>query len=265
MVLQHSDVNCPDISSRFHCSHLIKIPAIVSSASDYLLQTHNQDGNSTVQIILVVKGKHSDGLLLNNVSLSNHTRDMINVTLYAIYGEFHLYKLQLLASSGRITHHDSGVQFLITTSGSASVHVVDYGDFKHYMSATTGNLSNIGYTDNMQNAEREVTESNSFESNEMLPTHMSETHNQDKYISDKNDNLLDNSLVNDIFHFNDKVAQPRPNAIFPGIKPSGEPFIVKEDKTRDEINFHETESHNMWNDSSGTKAKLDKTVIGVIV
>ncbi|KAK2144116.1 hypothetical protein LSH36_784g01037 [Paralvinella palmiformis] len=283
MVLQYVDDDCAMTSNRLEescsTSNILMLPSVKTASHRYVLRPLIRDEGAPVEVNMMVK--QGDDIRLNNETLSSAHKNVFNMTLYGISGDFNLYKLHLLASSGTMERNSD--RFLLVTSTSAFIHTPTQGNLPP---AKQPDLSPDNGTDSEQTgipyqerpvqlvsspvaearAHLSLDTASSLANTSDATTEKSATsaypphrdHPQIQKIYNKN-------RLNDIYKPLKINLGPHYRRLPSPLQPTGVPFVVKSAKARKEVNFHEAESRSVSRDSDDDAPGLDITVIAVIV
>ena len=293
MVLQHTARHCIDTGERPSPSSTATVnvmPSLKETTNKYILSPLSQDKDTIVTINMVMKGKRIDKVFLNNISLSSQSNNVLNITLYGSSGQFRLYRLKLLATSGKMECQTGG--FLIFSQTNPFIHIQP-----NMENNNTSGVKSTSWGDSLSNGSTVEINGTQFISNihSRISTHdrliilttpsiiskspiydlsrpVVTLSSDDPEYSSSSSSTINRKLnrkhpknhLNDILkHGSSQVTDtygPSSN-----IQASDIPFVVKEDKSRHDINFHETEADNIWFVHRGDGSSLDITVIAVIL
>ena len=292
MVLQHTGGHCTDTgegSRLCSTSSVTIVPSLKGVAMRYLLNPLNQGNNTTVTINMIVKGQQINNILFNDVALPHRNKEMINLYLYGVTGQFNLYRLELLATSGIIKHRNNG--FLLISQTTPLMHVQSQEDkvlkeeqngsilgtnipitgkqlsdphstsiMRNTSSSSYAGLTSDIFTINSTSWITNISHS-PFTTSSQVTDHNPSTSsfNNRKSFKEYLDGHLNDILKQETKAVSDVRGLPSV------IHRSGIPFVVKKDKDVDEINFHEMETRHIWRENNGDGQSLDITVIAVIV
>ena len=279
MAIQFSAGDCIDVKGyREFCStgSLRILPSINNAASRYILNPLSHDQQRNMVINMIVRTNQANDVVFNGISLFDHESKMLNLTLNWTYRQFSMYRLHLLACSGKMELGNDRFIILSQTAPfiyaqrelDRSLEGTELGNDKYNQEHNSSSDDSLHTTINASIPSADVKSMTSARTSHSVgsmtsravrrrPTATSATVRKSfqtpSQSQPKNVLTYENEPTLDV------------GRTSPSRQSSGVPFVVKEARNPNEINFPEAEWRSARRQHDDNDPGFDITAIAVMV